>query len=229
MRQTKKRGRPKGSPIKKSVFISKVYDFIPENGAHRRHKELMEHFVKSGEMAYQSMQDALNRLLTNGSIVRERVESKRGAGTGYRRIIPYREDGVGKPYDVKSLSEILKNRNNQALSEEHKEQRAKKGLGNVYGAFIIILTTIVFPEMIEYARNTDKEQAKKRLMAVFQDRVSPMLMQIAEDGINPAMIGEFKEQTKIAFENLLDYGYLKIDKMWQSAKNELQIRSLAPD
>ncbi len=205
-------------------FENIVYKLIPVDGTPIRHKDLMNKCVPE-EMYYQTMQNALKHLEETGYIIKETVKSTKGAGTQYRRFTKFSWKGVPFPHDVKSFSEMLKQLNSRALSEQSEYYQAKYGTLNIYHAFDAIFTGIIFPALIEYADNPDKEQAEKRLNIVLKDAIVPLLIQTAKEGIVPAL-PKFKEQAQIALESMLDTGFIESDRqdLWNSALGEVQER-----
>lgn len=168
----RKAGRKAGSITRKNQFDEIVYSHIPEELTYIQHKNLMVLCVESGKMAYQSMQDALNRLQLKGLITKERLEAikgKRVAGTYYRRKKESLEFWERIP--TEDLQEIFKERAGFTPTKQ-----ALESLLLDYH----IASSQIWHELIEYAINPDKDKAKMRLNLVFTDIISPELRKIAD-------------------------------------------------
>jgi hypothetical protein len=168
-----KAGRKKGSTTKKSDFDRIVLSHIPKDMTHIQHKELMAHCVKSGEMVYQSMQDALGRLQTKGLIHKEKLQAikeKRKAGSYYRRIQP--SFGFYDEIPINGLN---------SLFQEAGFTPSEEALKRLWDESHITVSIWLWDELRAYAINPDKEQAKRRLNLVLTDIIAPKLMELAEN------------------------------------------------
>lgn len=166
----RKAGRKPGSIVRTKEFDDIVFSHIPEDGKTIQHKDLMVLCVHSGKMAYQSMQDALNRLQLKGVVGKEKIKTKkeRKAGTYYRRTKQSLE--FYKIFPINGF---------QATCEKVGFTLPEQTLKTLWEEYHITISTI-WHEFIFYTINPDKEQAQKRLKLVFTDIIVSELMKIAD-------------------------------------------------
>lgn len=149
----------------------KVFDLIPEDGKCKRFMKLEEECKEHG-ISYRILRQELKRLEEAGTIVKEAVKAKRGAGTCYRRDVPFHAPGLSQGLRSSSnMIAYLISSVDEMNTEEGKAAMASQGLFSVLWSLHFIL----HHELAIYTENPDKEDAEKRLDSILMDFIFPMI------------------------------------------------------
>lgn len=196
---------PKSIKVNRAV---RFIDLIPEDGTCIRFNELQDRCKQHG-ISYRILLKELERLEKAGTVVKEAVIAKRGAGTCYRRTVFPRMLDKTEPSFI--FSDYISHAVEYVKSIQD-EQELEKEASRLLNNLLADIALTIHDELIQHAQTDDKEQAEKHLNSVLADIVVPMIKETSRLSDLPVASNQ---KVITAIEDAYIYVSLNWNGLWE--------------
>lgn len=216
MDERKKKPQKGGRFPEKAKRSVEVADSIPDDGTCIRFNDLKNKCKKHG-ISHRILLKDLKRLQEAGTIIKEAVNTERGAGTCYKRIVI---DNFSPNTPLNTFSVMLKNLEIMLEAIQNKttlqdvDVAKKIAIKEFYNLYVKIYMTIL-SELGQYALNPNRQEAEMRINSVLKDFIVPMIKQTVTISCHPLITNE---QARFALFKAPFYGSENWDSVWELQK-----------
>lgn len=188
-----------------SGIRKKIVSFIPDDGKCIQFKELLAKCNENG-ISYRQLRQELKYLTEAGTVKKEAMKAKRGAGTCYRRTVLVPIDRCISPSStVLNLKDVMEDMVERNPNKNEAEKWAAWGFCHAYA-------TICQAILNELELSLSYPDPEERFDSALNDFIAPLIKRLVPFYRHPAINNE---RAKSALFEAIMLGYKEWDTVWK--------------